>query len=78
MAYRVIKAFTDGQDNMHIYKIGDEYPRKGAKPTEKRINGLLGTNNKQGVPLIKEVVKKAQPKVVEEEPTPRKHRRKKG
>lgn len=73
MAYRVIKAFKDGQDGMYIYKIGDEYPRKGAKPTEDRINGLLGTDNKQGVPLIKEIAPKP-----EEEPTPRKHRRKKG
>lgn len=77
MAYRVIKAFKDGQDGGHIYYIGDEYPRQGSKPTKERIDGLLGTDNKQGMPLIKEL-----PEVVEEptkvEEKPRKSRRKKG
>lgn len=65
MAYKVIKAFSDGQDNMHVYNAGDVYPRKGYKPTEERIAGLLGTGNKQGVPLIeeeKEAPKKAKKK----------------
>ena len=56
MAYRVIKYFTDGQDGLHPYEVGDKYPRRGYKPTEERIIGLLGTGNKQGVPLIEEVV----------------------
>lgn len=74
MAYKVIKAFTDSQDGRYIYHVGDDYPRKGANPTEDRINGLLGTANKQGVPLIEEVIE-----VTKEAPeTPRKHRRKKG
>ena len=73
MAYKVIKAFTDGQDGMYVYRVGDTYPRKGGKPTEERIKGLLGTKNKQGVPLIEEIVEE-----VEVKETPRKHRRKKG
>ena len=56
MAYRVIKMFTDGQDGLYPYEVGDKYPRKGYKPSEERIIGLLGTGNKQGVPLIEEVV----------------------
>lgn len=55
MAYKVIKMFTDGQDDFYRYEVGDKYPRKGYKPSKKRIEGLLGTGNKQGVPLIKEV-----------------------
>ena len=55
MAYKVIKMFTDGQDGLHPYEVGDTYPRKGYKPSEERIIGLLGTDNKQGVPLIEEV-----------------------
>ena len=77
MAYRVIKAFSDGQDDMHVYKIGDSYPREGYKPTAERIKGLLGDGNKQGVPLIKELPEKEEPKK-EDAPTPRKNRRKKG
>lgn len=53
--YKVIKMFTDGQDDFFRYEVGDTYPRKGYKPSEDRIKGLLGTNNKQGVPLIEEV-----------------------
>ena len=59
--YRVIKLFTDGQDGLYEYKVGDEYPREGYTPTQKRIVGLLGTDNKQGVPLIEEI-----PDIVEE------------
>ena len=47
--FKVIKAFSDGQDNMYVYNIGDDYPRKGYKPTKERVEGLLGTGNKQGV-----------------------------
>ena len=69
MAYKVIKYFHDGQDDMHIYEVGDKYPRKGYKPSEERIIGLLGNGNKQGVPLIEEVV--------EEKPKKKKISRKK-
>lgn len=62
MKYRVIKYFTDGQDGLHPYEVGDSYPRKGYKPTEERIEGLLGTGNKQGVPLIEEVKEQPKPK----------------
>lgn len=54
--YLVQKSFIDLQDGGHIYELGDEYPRKGYKPTEERIVELAGTNNKQGVELIKEVM----------------------
>lgn len=79
MAYKVIKAFTDGQDDRYVYQVGDDYPRRGYTPTEDRISGLLGTGNKQGVPLI-ETVAPAEENATEEvtTETPRKHRRKKG
>lgn len=61
--YKVIKRFldlTDGKKTKkgtiyYEYNVGDEYPRKGSKPTKARITELSGSNNKQGVPLIKEV-----------------------
>lgn len=55
MKYRVIKFFTDLQDNNHAYNVGDTYPREGLNPSEERIAELSGSENKQGVPLIKEV-----------------------
>lgn len=55
MAYKVIKAFSDGQDKMYVYEVGDTYPRQGYKPTKERLNGLLGTGNKQGTPLIEKI-----------------------
>lgn len=55
MKYRVIKFFTDLQDNNHAYNVGDTYPREGLNPSEERIAELSGSDNKQGVPLIKEV-----------------------
>ena len=60
--FKVIKSFSDGQDNMYVYNIGDDYPRKGYKPTKERVEGLLGTGNKQGVPLIEGELPKEEPK----------------
>lgn len=51
MMYKVIKTFTDIQDN-HVYFAGDEYPHKGANATEKRIKELSGAENRLGYPLI--------------------------
>lgn len=50
--YRVIRAFSDTEDNKYIYRVGDEYPRSGLEVSNERIIGLLGNGNKQGVPLI--------------------------
>lgn len=55
--YKVIKFFTDLQDNNFPYYEGDVYPRKGAEPTAERIAELSGKDNKQGAPLIKKVEK---------------------
>lgn len=55
--YKVICFFTDLQDKDHAYNVGDTYPRKGVEVSENRINELLGSNNKQGKPLIKLVEK---------------------
>lgn len=53
--YKVIKLFTDLQDNGHRYEVGDEYPRLGLKPSLARIAELSGSNNRQKTPLIVEV-----------------------
>lgn len=56
--YRVIRFFTDAQDNKYAYREGDEYPRKGIIPSDERIRELMSGNNFQRVPLI-ELVKDA-------------------
>lgn len=64
MAYKVIKAFTDMQDNNYAYDPKDParntYPRKGLNVLQSRINELASSKNRQGVPLIEEI-----PEVVE-------------
>lgn len=57
--YKVIKFFTDLQDNNHPYNEGDVFPRAGVEVTADRIAELAGAKNKQGVPLIAEVKKPA-------------------
>lgn len=52
MMYKVIKFFTDLQDNNHPYDVGSEFPRSGVSVTEERLAELSGSDNKQGVPLI--------------------------
>ena len=53
--YKVIKHFTDMQDNNFAYNVGDEYPRKGMSVLPSRIRELATDKNRQGVPLIEEI-----------------------
>ena len=53
--FRVIKYFTDMQDNNFAYNIGDEYPRKGMNVLPSRIKELASNKNRQGCPLIEEI-----------------------
>lgn len=53
--YKVIRYFTDLQDNDYMYREGDIYPREGLTPTKERIVELSTNRNLQGVPLIKEI-----------------------
>ena len=53
--YKVIKHFTDMQDNNFAYQVGDEYPRKGMSVLPSRIRELATDKNRQGVPLIEEI-----------------------
>lgn len=66
--YKVIKYFTDLQDNSRPYNVGDIYPRKGLTVSEERIKELSGSNNKQNTPLIEEVKAKTKSKSVAEDP----------
>lgn len=62
--YRVIKAFTDMQDNNYAYDPKDParntYPRKGLNVLQSRINELASNKNRQGVPLIEEIPDKVE------------------
>lgn len=53
--YRVIKYFTDLQDNDFAYNEGDTFPRDGKEVTPDRIKELSGTQNRRGIALIEEV-----------------------
>lgn len=56
MTYRVIKYFTDLQDNNFAYNVGDIFPHKGKDVSPSRLAELSGSDNKRGIPLI-ELVK---------------------
>ena len=58
--FRVIKHFTDMQDGNFAYQVGDEYPRKGMSVLPSRINELASSKNRQGVPLIEEILEKVE------------------
>ena len=67
MAYRVIKYFTDLQDNGYAYKVGDLFPHKGFKVSEDRLKELSSKNNRRHTPLIEKIEEKVSE--VEEEKT---------
>ena len=56
--YKVIKSFTDLQDNNYAYYVGDTFPRNGVEAGAERVAELSSNKNLQGVPLIEEVVEK--------------------
>lgn len=58
MIYKVIKFFTDLNDNDHPYNEGDTFPRSGVTVTAERLQELSNSDNRQGVPLIKSVEEK--------------------
>jgi len=53
--YRVIKFFTDLQDNNHAYKVGNVFPHDGMKVSEMRLKELSTDANRRHVPLIEKV-----------------------
>lgn len=53
--YKVIKFFTDLQDNDFAYEVGDPFPRKGLEVSEDRLAELSSSDNRQGQPLIEKV-----------------------
>lgn len=63
--YKVIVYFEDLQDKNHQYNEGDTYPRKGLKPTAKRIEELATDKNIRGIPLIKAVEEETKAEVKE-------------
>ena len=56
--YKVIKSFTDLQDNNYAYYVGDTFPRNGVEVGAERIAELSSDKNLQGVPLIEEIKEK--------------------
>lgn len=67
--YKVVRFFTDLQDENHPYNVGDSFPREGLKVSEERLKELSSSNNLQNAPLIvKEEVKKVE-KPIEEKST---------
>ena len=52
MKYTVIEAFVDLQDNNHVYRVGDVYPRPNHDVAYSRIVELATSANRNGKPLI--------------------------
>lgn len=50
--YRVLVAFSDLNDNNHVYRPGDEFPRAGIDVSVDRLTSLSSSSNRLGKPLI--------------------------
>lgn len=80
--YKVLRYFTDTQDENHAYHTGDTFPRGGVVVSDERVAELAGSNNKRGLPLI--AGEKVNAKAVEakeeaeEKPKPKRAAKKKG
>lgn len=58
LMYKVIKSFTDLQDNNYAYYVGDTFPHNGVEVGAERIAELASDKNRLGVPLIEEIENK--------------------
>ena len=56
--YKVIKSFTDLQDNNYAYYVGDTFPHNGVEVDAERIAELASDKNRLGDPLIEEITEK--------------------
>ena len=56
--YKVVKSFTDLQDNNYAYYVGDTFPHNGVEVDAERIVELASDKNRIGVPLIEEIAEK--------------------
>ena len=50
--YKVVKSFTDLQDDKYPYAAGDIFPRSGLEVSQERIKELASASNKRKTPLI--------------------------
>lgn len=56
--YKVVRDFVDLLDDFHSYTAGDVYPRDGLRPPDERFAELSGSDNLQGVPLIRKTAER--------------------
>ena len=83
MAYKVLSYFEDLLDDGHKYQPGDEFPRKGMRVSQRRLEELSSDRNLRGVKLIEaeaqaapKVEAKAEPKAEKPKAEPKKRSRK--
>ena len=56
--YKVIKSFTDLQDNNYAYSVGDTFPHDVVDVDAERIAELASDKNRLGIPLIEAIEEK--------------------
>lgn len=54
--YKVVNDFRDAKNDNHLYRVGDDYPVAGHKPTKARIEELAKGKNRLGKVFIEEVL----------------------
>lgn len=76
--YKVIRFFTDLQDNEHAYRVGDIFPRQGVEVSPERLKELSTTANKRGIPVIEEIPEETEVIAEEAPKKPKRTPKKKG
>lgn len=74
--YEVIYKFADMEDGLHVYEVGDKFPRDGVKVSGRRIAELASTENKIGQVLIKAIPKAEEEEMPDAEEEPKKNKKK--
>jgi hypothetical protein len=73
--YKTVIEFADLQDHEHIYRVGDEFPRRGFSVSKERIHELASSANRRNVALIEEVPDEQPEEVEQESEQPEVHKR---
>ena len=67
-SYKVLRYFTDLQDNEYAYRVGDTYPREGLSVTPERLAELSSSKNKRKIPVIEAITEEPLPFTQDDEP----------
>lgn len=75
--YKVVVQFQDLQDDRHLYRVGDIFPRPDFSVSDSRLAELSSEANRRGIKLIEKIEETPETGTAEEDTTKKRRKTKK-